>query len=587
MIRSILGCLFISFSTYAIERDCYIFFARLQDSNPSVCRHQTRESCLCVTPACRSHVISRSATHRSAVGVSHNALGFPSLPRQQTNEAKANMADQSGSSRPVPHIRNTLSAALGRIRLHAFTSREKRARVQQLQEWTELINGNLRPPVTCTGEPYPAPTTQTLTCTHIFDSWFSQPAGPEDRPDGSRDAESARATLRELLAESVIFGRISVFYPPHPAPSMDKQSAIRSQLLAAFESLAGIKGDSSETRFTRFADLPAEIRHQIWLAALPCPGYRTLHIGQKVGEPYSWTARLPLPTLSSVCRESREVVLKTIFPIYGHAPYRSGPGSSQEVTRRFLNSWASSNDCLDFGATSLPAALRCGDYLERVPDFHATAQSLSSILLLPVLDDESRGSEQASCILKGAKQLMVVIQVVYITLPTPSSPELTDPSIHSHYHVSPPLAPGAIQVRSVDSLADTMPFDADLYQSSVLRRPKEHHVNTVASLRDRTRIKELLALGEVTGYWAERKSRLWALHYHSNAFCMDCLLGWWEKHAHGAAREALLRANSMIQADNVPHHGSSTVMLPELIPAVRFKIQWPGLDDHSQAFGGH
>ncbi|MBE3046320.1 hypothetical protein IMZ48_28045, partial [Candidatus Bathyarchaeota archaeon] len=390
--------------------------------------------------------------------------------------------------------------------------------------------------------------------------------------------ESARATLRELLAESVIFGRISVFYPPHPVPSMDKQTAIRHQLLAAFDALARIKGSSPERCFPRFPDLPAEIRLQIWLAAMPGPGYRTLHIGQKVGEPYSWTARLPLPTLSRVCRESREVAMETVFPIYGHAPYRSGPGSSQEVTRRFLTSWGSSNDCLDFGATSLPPALRCGDYLERVPDFHATAQSLTNILLLSGLDNESFGGEQSGSITNRVKRLMVVIQVVYISLPTPSSPDLPDPSNQSYYHVKPPLSAGSIQVCDVHDLADTMPFDASLYHSSVLRRPKEHHINTVASLRDRARIRELLALGEVTGQWAGHNSRLWALHHHSNAFCMDCLLEWWEKYALGAAREALLGANFAPQAD-VSNRGMSG--LPELVPAVRFKIQWPGLDEHS------
>lgn len=428
-----------------------------------------------------------------------------------------------------------------------------------------------------------SPSSRSVTCVHTSHSWFST-------PDGDADVESARATLRELLAESVIFGRISAFYPPHPAPSETKQSLARHELLAAFDASIQRKGGSSrrepgrtpERKFTRFPELPTEIRLQIWRAALP--RHRTLHLGQKVDEPYSWTARLPIPTLSRVCRESREVVMRTVFPIYGRAPYRSGPGSSQDVARRFVTSWASYGDCLDLGANARPAALRCGDYLERAGDFHAVAQSLLG--LFPwAADDESGGHDKSEKFPKGVPRLMVVLQVVYISFRPPISTEDED-YIKAAWEDAVPALGGPPRIFEVDDLINTSPFNINSYDSSVHRRPKEHHISTVASLRDRKRIKELLALGSVTGHWNDPKMprdtwpRLRAMHYQSSAFCMDCLLEWWEKHVFGIVQRAMSSTKMTPLPGDGLDEASSPDSLPELVPAVRFKIQWPGLEEY-------
>ena len=487
------------------------------------------------------------------------------------------MDDQHYNQRPVPQFRHIISSTLERV---GFGFRARRDR-----DYHSRVSPS-HPPLSVS-------LPETVTCTHIAHSWFSEAVVPTDESDRMRDVENARATLGELLAESVIFGTINAFYPPQPTLSQEKQSVIRRQLLSAFELSTQRKSGSPfrrapqarlplERTFHRFPDLPAEIRLQIWEASLPGRGYRTLHIGQMVGEPYCWTAKLPMPTLSRVCRESREVVLKrNIFPIYGCAPYRSGPGSSHDVTRRFITSWASCDDCLDFGSDCRPAALRCGDYLERIGDFAVPAHSLTSILLPAGIDNETRGNNQLGDIWGGAKQLMVVIQVIYISLPILPPSEISDHSRQWYHDGQPILNDDGISVCKVGGLVEGPPLDPLLYRASVHRRPKNHHITTVASVYDKPRIKELLALGTVTRHWTNRASRLRALHYHSNAFCMDCLVEWWEKYARTAAEAALMgQRHGALDLDGDGLENREFNVFPQLIPAIRFKLQWPDLEDH-------
>lgn len=475
-------------------------------------------------------------------------------------------------------LRQTISATLERLRQQTLSFRPRR---------DHSIDAERFP-----GFPLPSSSnTPTITCVHTSRSWFSSKSA--DELEASVNVSSARATLTELLAESVIWGRISAFYPPHPPPSVAKQAHIRHEILANFDLSVRRNNPSSgrrepahtpEPQFTGFPNLPAEIRLQIWRAALPAPGRRTLHLGQKVGEKYSWTSRLPLPALALVCRESREVTLRTVFPIHGHAPYMSGPGSSQEVTRSFVTSWATPNDYLDMGATSRPVALRCGDYLERAGDFYAVAQGLGGILP-SIIHGESFGGGPPRVVPAGVKRLLVVIQVVYIPLRPPPSAGLADVQMGAWSGANHPLAERP-KVCEADDLANAMRFDAHLYHNSVHRRPKEPHISTVVSLHDRSRIKELLALGSVTGLWDDSGTRLaaWprlrAMHYQSNAFCMDCLLEWWERHALRAVQEALLKSSRAPLADDELGQEPSAGSLPEIIPAVRFKVQWPGFEEY-------
>ncbi|CAI4219742.1 unnamed protein product [Parascedosporium putredinis] len=367
-------------------------------------------------------------------------------------------------------------------------------------------------------------------------------APPPGKDETIRQAEGAMAVLRELLLESIPFARPSVFYPPHATLSPAKQGAIHEQLVDAFlrEALRGVNKPSGSSGsafrrtpkpappptyatafperrpFTRFPDLPTEIRLQIWEAALPVRGRRTLHIGQSIGEPYCWTARLPMPTLARVCRESRAVVLGRggVFPstAAGRADYR-------------------------------PMGLQCGDFLQHIGRFYAAAHSLTSVLLPGGLGNELRRGDQLSTdVWRGAvKRLMVVVQVVYIALPAPPA-ELADEEMEAYRQELPDLDDDAVVVRDVRDVAGprAQPLDAVEYRAAVHRRLRNHHIAVVASLHDRARVRELLSLGDATRFWPDRRARLQSLYHHTNAFCMDCLLYWWDSYARQAALEALL-----------------------------------------------
>ncbi|SPO07272.1 uncharacterized protein DNG_09966 [Cephalotrichum gorgonifer] len=493
------------------------------------------------------------------------------------------MDGPSQSTRHGPQLRQIISTSVESMRLQAARFRARRGSPASHEPEPEALPWNGRV------------ATQTVTCKHIANSWFSEPAvrtthGRDEARDRERERdaeENALATLGELLVESVVFGSVSAFYPPNPTLSAEKQSAIRQRLLSAFESVMQHRKATTSSLFRRspparpppeprtftlFPSLPAEIRLQIWRAALPPRGYRTLHIGQTVGESYCWTARLARPVLFWVCRESREVVRRKVFPIHADAPYRSGRSTEM---KRFTTSWASEDDCLDFGAFAYPMALRCGQYLDKVRSFSAVAHNLSNILGPAWGVNEMRRQGTPPRDEGGVEKVMVVIQVVYIALPTQPPGALLDEAMQAHRSELPALAEANIVVRSVDHLA---PLDPLVYRADAQQRLKDHHVTTVADLRDRARLKELLALGTVTRYWTDRHSRLRALLYHSNAFCMDCLLEWWDKVASEAAREALLK----LREGDTSLAGVSQRRedpLPELVPAVRFKIQWPGFQE--------
>ena len=203
----------------------------------------------------------------------------------------------------------------------------------------------------------------------------------------------------------------------------------------------------------------------------------------------------------------------------------------------------------------------------------------------PSAENDTRLGEQVGVVPEGVEQLMVVLQVVYITLPTaPVSDTPNHDSRSSHQDLTP-LAVDSIRVFEVDDIANHRQPNASLYRSAIHRRSKNHHITTVVNLYDTVRIKELLSLGTVTGCWTDALSRLRSLHYQSTAFCMDCLLRWWEKFAEREARIGWLKAKQKSLQDNDLDPTLAIDMLPDLVPAVRIKVQWQDLEEHSHSIG--
>ncbi|ELQ37630.1 hypothetical protein OOU_Y34scaffold00589g27 [Pyricularia oryzae Y34] len=123
-------------------------------------------------------------------------------------------------------------------------------------------------------------------------------------------------------------------------------------------------------------------------------------------------------------------------------------------------------------------------------------------------------------------------------------------------------------------------LDAGMYWRQMIPHEACHHVTEVVPLGDAARMRRILAVGEVTGQWGEgqrgRRPRLLALAHHSHAFCLDACLGaWWRRCGEQTVRAGMER---VMRADGLAEEQQQGVVLPEVVPAVRFKIQWPGLE---------
>ncbi|TLD19190.1 hypothetical protein PspLS_10013 [Pyricularia sp. CBS 133598] len=338
--------------------------------------------------------------------------------------------------------------------------------------------------------------------------------------------------------------------------------------------------------FPRFPDLPAELRLEIWSLALRGRS-RGLGVGVVRAWRYNWHADVLLPALAAVCREARDVVLAA-------AVTSGAAGGATGLTI---------HDRLDLGNSpdgrKLAGLLGCvgklhGGVVLGLNHFLGRGQAIQDdgLLGLDLARLAAGGGASLGKVLKevvsgGNGVVLVTVQTVYITLGSGTAPwEGSGGGVEGYLQRLQAIGEFDF-VKEVDVSAgegfgvdDDGKVDAGMYWRQMIPHEACHHVTEVVPLGDAARMRRILAVGEVTGQWeGGRRPKLLAVAHHSHAFCLDrCLREWWDKCGEETVRAGMER---VIRADGVgvvSGEEEEVVVLPEVVPAVRFKIQWPGLE---------
>ncbi|KAI6374300.1 hypothetical protein MCOR25_003245 [Pyricularia grisea] len=341
--------------------------------------------------------------------------------------------------------------------------------------------------------------------------------------------------------------------------------------------------------FHLFPDLPAELRLEIWSLALR-ERSRGLGVGVVRAWRYNWHADVPPPALAAVCREARDVVLSSMVT--------TTTGGAADPTGLTVY------DRLDLGNSPdgrrLAGLLGCvgklrGGVVLGLNHFLGRGQAIQDdgLLGLDLARLAAGGGASLGSVLKevasgGKGVVLVTVQTVYITLGSGTAP-WEGPGGGVEGYLQRLQAIGEFDfVKEVDvttgregfSVDDAGNVDAGMYWRQMIPHEACHHVTEVVPLGDAARMRRILAVGEVTGQWdGGRRPKLLALAHHSHAFCLDgCLGEWWRRCGEETVRagmERVMRADGVVGGEE---EDDGVVMLPEVVPAVRFKIQWPGLE---------
>ncbi|KAI6310772.1 hypothetical protein MCOR34_006293 [Pyricularia oryzae] len=343
--------------------------------------------------------------------------------------------------------------------------------------------------------------------------------------------------------------------------------------------------------FHRFPELPAELRLEIWTLALQgCS--RGLGVGVVRAWRYNWHADVPRPALAAVCREARDVVLAATVAVAG--------GAATGLTV---------HDRLDLGNS--PDGRRLGGLLGCVGRLHGGVvlglnhflgrgqaiqdDGLLGLDLGRLAAGAGGGGASLGRVLRevagGRGAVLVTVQTVYVTLGCGAAAwEGAGGGVEGYLQRLQAIGEFDF-VKEVDvavaeagegglCVDDDDKLDAGMYWRQMIPHEACHHVTEVVPLGDAARMRRILAVGEVTGQWGEgqrgRRPRLLALAHHSHAFCLDACLGaWWRRCGEQTVRAGMER---VMRADGLAEEQQQGVVLPEVVPAVRFKIQWPGLE---------
>lgn len=378
-------------------------------------------------------------------------------------------------------------------------------------------------------------------CSHLGTSWFRQSYA-------SISPSTRIAVLRELLLdahlpEDVVQGIVDAFVRKH---SLDTRNS------------------EEEAKFTRFADLPAELRIRIWEAATPSrtlvdPKASTVRGSGKV----SLNRYLSVPRLAQVCQEARDVVFR-----------QSNRKSTTSCGFDKFNDLVLWSDILDLRNSEMCSVFeQPSPYLTIFPLFRSLAFNLNG------LSWELRSITLSD--LEKLPSLTVVTQTIVMYLPSHRSKELLgSKSLHDRSDTKWPRG-----IRELDP--EDIPYWHTWRATEQFPTVSEKHITKIIHLEDTNTLQETLYLGE---RWTCGHARYEAVCRQATVFCMDCRKSWWEKRDKGIAEYRLLsglfddESPDINKEDIFPgrwtydlnktHEWSLRTLgrLPELKPAVRILI---------------
>lgn len=446
-----------------------------------------------------------------------------------------------------------------------------------------------------------------FTCRHLSNSWFHP--DPPGQPTKASTVHHPLTTLRELLHEWHRIGRF------------DDVASLREHLISFYAEAATLARGTSEglttpaSDFPLFPLLPAEIRLKIWAEAL-LP--RTLHLSVQPSGGACLNGHLPLPRISRVNHEARSVALAHVSPLRREP--LSGFLLPADETLSWLVPGVDSVDVTVGERSFLPPG-SSNDYAAVVRNARRVSIGMADLRGA----SHSALRDQAVERRWEGSELRVVVQTVFVEMPGYLPPTGVFRSVFRGAMRELDRKPDSGTDRAVEIDISPSAPDPDVnkfaleglgsYNTMQASVPHSTHVVTVVDLHDRVRLEEMLAVGDAINAWAAgRSSRLEALGRRSVAFCMDCLVHWWTGWGEGQVERLVLdqltderkrarqyptgildppkpwtrmneqeRQTEILRLSRVTRElkeweAGQLKALPRLIPAVRFKFHWPGIE---------
>ena len=368
-------------------------------------------------------------------------------------------------------------------------------------EAIHALNERIRPP-----EHWQLGNSPVTSCRHMRSSWFNP-----DLPDPAT-APSRSSDISDVINAAAI-------------PADDREVLlyiVAEYSRPAVEDEVPSKRSNAPLTFHRFRELPPELRDQIWCAALPARNLDFYHTYMYPGK-YPATnlnTRLRVPILASVCKEARDTVLRHMQALGG---YRYRSRSSRKVLEGGPFSYATDRDTLDLGY----AGLKCfQSFTQDIPEFRKFryfAFDLNQCHRQSATPDEYRLECREVLPLLSlpgsleAKAVSVVVQTIHIGLKS------------INMALGLPVPPRR-EMKEID--VEATPFWLSAPYSLFDPGRFQPYVTHIVELDDRRGLQDVLRLAG-REMWRTDISKTHPLAgcftRFDAAFCMDCLLLWWEK----------------------------------------------------------
>ncbi|EQB49333.1 hypothetical protein CGLO_11366 [Colletotrichum gloeosporioides Cg-14] len=385
------------------------------------------------------------------------------------------------------------------------------------------------------------------SCKHLQHAWFNPSLdSPDPTPRQPRDI------LRELLANTMIGGNLSV------------DRLFITELFDKADSFRSLPASASPDSFSKFRELPPEIRQAIWLFSIP---RRTMHISDVLMEAVCWNRRLPIPAPALACREAWGVIRPRMHAVFDQLGWM---WLDEDAEMRRM-AWITSSDRLSMG----PYHFHAYGSTIKLDDALSTFESVA--LSLEQLENKysfGHFDEHLSLSIDLAQTTRVVVQTIVVVIS--AKPTRYGTIYPLRTRISRNLKASASFLK--ENEASEWSYE-NMRGASACDTPT--HFVEVVDLHDRRRLNELTTLVMANGgsSWTSRH-RMNATCHWDRSYCFDCLMRWWEHDGKGLADTAVTKAYKQLSGipEDTPVLEDSSNPETEMIPAVKFLIKFPDID---------